>query len=196
MLYQLLCDLLHHMWSVNPVTLDFLNKDDPRFSSLYHVIDNTLKELQKEGVGSDSKHAECLTKEEEEVRWESGMLGTTSSKALLRAVFFLNGKNFCLRGKQEYKDLGLSNLKRFPNPDHYIYVENYFKNRQGGFRQFKMENKSVPIYSNLSAPGRCHVQPLDLYINKLPPVAKDKDIFYWRPLDDIPKDSAAPWFAT
>ena len=48
----------------------------------------------------------------------------TSPKALLRAVFFYNGKNFCLRGGTEHRGLNLSQFTRCSDPDnHYIYTE-------------------------------------------------------------------------
>ena len=42
--------------------------------------------------------AEVITKDEKVQLWGKGPLGTNSPKALFRAVFFLNGRNFCLRG--------------------------------------------------------------------------------------------------
>ena len=38
---------------------------------------------------------------------------TDSPKALFRAVFFLNGQNFCLRGGDEHRRLKLSQIKRY-----------------------------------------------------------------------------------
>ncbi len=60
-----------------------------------------------------------------------------------------------------------------------IYMENASKNRQGGLNQLKLENKSAPVFASLAAGIRCHVQVLDLYLSKLPPVATEKDFLYW-----------------
>ena len=84
------------------------------------MIDNHFKSLRKECVGSDSKHTEIITKDEENKLWVSGVLGlATTSKALLRAVFFYNGTNFCLRGEQEHRNLKLSQFKRYKEPSHH-----------------------------------------------------------------------------
>ena len=40
----------------------------------------------------------------------------------------------------------------------------------------------VPLYPSLDAGERCPVSILDKYISKLPPDAKEKDLFYVRPL--------------
>ena len=42
--------------------------------------------------------------------------------------------------------------------------------------------KRVEILKNPEAGRRCLVSLLDLYLEKLPPEAKEKDIFYCRPL--------------
>ena len=53
-----------------------------------------------------------LSSEEEETLWSVGVRGVSSHKALLHAIFFLDGKNACLRGGQEHKDLKLSQFVR------------------------------------------------------------------------------------
>ena len=119
------------------------------------------------------------------------MLNIKSPIGLLRAVFYYCGKCFCLRGGQEHRNLSLSQLERSYSPDRYVYRENSSKKRQGGLKQM---NKVVTIVSNTSVGNRCPVFLIDLYISKLPPVAKEKDIFYCRPLTNLPKDSSGPWY--
>ena len=63
---------------------------------------------------------------------------TNSPKALFQEVFFLNGRNFCLRGGDEHRRLKLSQIKRYSAPhipDRYVYTENSSKNRSGGMAQ-------------------------------------------------------------
>ena len=43
-------------------------------------------------------HTEVISKEEENQLWETNAMGLDNSKALLRAVFYLNGWNFVIRG--------------------------------------------------------------------------------------------------
>ena len=84
------------------------------------------------------------------------------------SVSMTNGK--------EHRNLKISQLVRHHGPDHYIYTENGSKNRSGGLKQMKVENKVVPIYACPQASVRCHVKLLDLYLSKLPDGARQKDI--------------------
>ena len=46
-----------------------------------------------------------ISHEEERARWTAGVLGVHTPRALLNAVFYMNGKVLCLRGGQEHKNL-------------------------------------------------------------------------------------------
>ena len=172
-LYQLLSGLLRHARTLNGNTPNFLDKNNPEFKPLHSVIDNTFKRLRQEGIGCTSRHAELFTKEDEASLWEKGVIGLNDPKSLLRAVFYYNGKNFCLRGGEEHRSLKLSQFKRHTVPiTHYEYVENFSKNRPGGFILMNLETPIFPCESE-----RCHVKLLDKYISKLPDEVKARDFF-------------------
>ena len=195
-IYQLLTGILRHLRLTQPHKCpNFLDRSDMRFIKLHNAIDNVFKQLRKDGIGSGSKHAEIVTKVEENQLWEAGVLGTSDPKTLLHTVFYLNGKNFCLRGGQEHRELKISQLTRVSCPQEgYIYTENASKNRSGGFAQLSVEHKVVPVYASTAGPERCHVQILDLYLSKLPTEAIQADNFYVRPLQSVPKRASKPWF--
>ena len=111
---------------------------------------------------------EVFTNEEEDLLWTSGALSTDTPLGLLRAVFFLNGKNFCLRGGEEHRNLRISQLERVRDPPRYIYTEHASKNRCGGFAQLRVENKVVPIDVVPEVGNCCHVYVLDLYPGNYP----------------------------
>ena len=75
------------------------------FDGLRAAIDNLSRQLRSNGIGAEVKHAEVITTDEENSLWTNGVLGTQSPKALLAAVFYSNGKNFCLRGGSEHRRL-------------------------------------------------------------------------------------------
>ena len=75
------------------------------------------------GVGAESKQTEAFSKNEEEKLWSCGVLGSNNPNSLLRTVFYLNGRNFCLRGGEEQRNLKISQLKRLHNPDIYVYTD-------------------------------------------------------------------------
>lgn len=133
-LYILLCGVYRHMKSLNASCPNIMDVKNSEFSPLHTALDNVFRDLRSDGIGSSSKAAEVFTREEENELWSKGILGVNTPKALLRAVFFLNGKNFCLRGGEEHRSLKISQLKREFNPNRYVYTENLSKNRSGGLQ--------------------------------------------------------------
>ena len=101
-----------------------------------------------------------------------------------------------MRGGSEHRDLRLSQIQQTENG--FKYTENSLKNRSGGLAQLHLKNKCVEIYRNLEAGDRCHCRILDLYISKLPSEAKDKDLFYVRPMEktnsSIPTYERSVWY--
>ena len=58
------------------------------------------------------------------------------------------------------------------------------KNRSGSLAVLRVENEVVPSYATLEAGIRCHAKLLDMYLNKIPPEAKKKDVFYLHPVGE------------
>ena len=105
-----------------------------------------------------------------------------SPKGLLNAVFIYNGKNFCLGGGAEHRNLKLSQLRRDVDDKEvscYVYTEFGSKNNQGRFVSLNQKNKVVQQYE--SGSDRCHVKILDKYLEVLPG-------------DAIENDVLTPWF--
>ena len=150
------------MRSENPIYLNFLNGSLPEFSTFTTTLDNLMKDLRASGVGATSNHTEGISREEEELLWSTGVLNNCTPMGLLRAVFFYNGKVFCLRGGQEHRCLKLSQLERLHNPERYLYRENSSKNRKGGLSEVRLEHKAVTSIANPDVGVRCHVSLLDL----------------------------------
>ena len=152
-------------WSLPTHAPNIFDKCNPTFRDLHHTMDSLCRRLRAEGVGAEKHSAKPFTKEDENKLWELGIMGTYSPTPLLRAVFFYNRKNFCLRGGKEHRNLKLSQLKRTQKGC--IYTENASRNWQGQLRQ---KNKSVEILENHQVGDCCHCVLLDLYISKLPTV--------------------------
>ena len=99
---------------------------------------------------------------------------------------------FLPTGGVEHHNLKLSQLKRNKFVisgkivNEYVNIEYGSKNNQGGFSSLNLSNKIVHQYEIDSE--RCHVKLFDLYLQKLPPDANDKNAFYFRPLTDIPSN--------
>ena len=183
------------MRSINAGCPNFLEKKDSRFKELHGVMDSHFHQLHSTGIGRDVKHARVLTQDDEEKLWKRGLIGTKTPKALQNAAFFMVGKMFSLRGRVELRQLRPSQVRRHNNPDRYVYTENVSKTRNGTFKHLHVPNKVVPLFGSPEAGERCPVYILDTYFSKLPKEAFASDIFFFRPLEEIPTDSASPWYS-
>ena len=162
-------------------------KNNVAFQTLHHTMDSVYRKLKADGVGTQKRSTETFTKEEENKLWECGVLGVDNPASLLWAVFFSDGKKFCLQGGNEHRNSRLSQLKRTENG--YTYTENASKNHSGGLVQLRVKNKTVEIHENPEAGDHCHCRLLDLYIGKLPPEAIEKDLFYVRLMEKVNKQA-------
>ena len=99
------------MRNVNPGCSNFLDKKDSRFKKLHETLDSHFHNLHSIGFGREVKNARVLTKKDEDKLWKSGILDTTSPKALQNAVFYTVGKVFSLRGGVEMHHFGTSQIK-------------------------------------------------------------------------------------
>ena len=188
-LYQILCGLLRHAREHQSNPPNFLDRKDTRFKKLHGTCDSVLHALREQGVEADKKSAKVITKADEDKLWELGILNCISAEGLQKAVFYYVGKVCCLRGGEEQRNLKPSQFTRLKNPEQYVYTEHGSKNRNGGFFQLHVDNKSVEIHKNKDAGERCLVYLLDLYLSKIPQRAKDKDIFYCKPLQKYKHES-------
>ena len=108
-LQSLLSGLLRHMRSIDESRApNIFASDNPAFKELHYTMDSLYKQVCSDRVGSEKHSAQLFTKEDKNRLWEQGVMGTRSPASLLRAVFFYNGKDFCLRGGEEYRSLKLS----------------------------------------------------------------------------------------
>ena len=185
-IHLILAALQRIMLENTPNAPKFFDRNNSSFRDLRRTCDSVYRKLRNDGVGTEVNHTLTFTHEEEQKLWDTGVLSVCSPKSLQRAVFFYVGKRFCIRGGEEQRKLGPSQFKRTSNPDCYTYVEHGSKNRSGGLDQLKVENKRVPCYAVPDQSPKCLVFLLDLYFEKLPLYAFEKDIFYCRSKPSTP----------
>ena len=152
-LYLILSGLQRHMRKLRP--LEEINIfQDVHFKPLKNVCDSIFKRLHQKGIGADIKRTAVLSQEQENQFWEKRIFDLNTPIGLLRAIFFYNGKNFCLRGGQEQRNLKLSQFKRQTTVINgkelasYTYTEFGSKNRQGGLGS---SIKIIKLFSNMKA---------------------------------------------
>ena len=170
--------------------INILDKMSKNFAAFRNILDSEYHYLHTKCIGATVKHCEVLTPADEAQLWTSQAIGIHSPLALLRAVFILNGKNFCLRGGNEQFKLKLTQIQKGFNPElqkaYYIYTDN---NRRGF--DLHPKNKSVKQYAQPEMGCACHVYLLDLYLSMIPIGAEQ---FYPKPLS--PQTFVDEWFST
>jgi hypothetical protein len=193
-LIMLLAGLYRHM-APSDERFNFMNKRNPVYRGLWSACDRLFRQLREKGVGAKPKSAPIISSEEDDILWKKGILGIDTPKGLFNAVFYLNGKNFHLRG-EEHKFLQISQVQYFQDPERYEYVEGGSKNHCGGLQEITScsRNKVVPILANPQAGSRCHVHVLNLYLSKIPPQASQHDFFYLHPVKEF--SAEGHWYTT
>ena len=180
--------------------LNVINDDE--FLELKNLLDALFRKLHSAGVGTTVKRTPVLLQSDEEnyKLWSSGVSNPDTPQGLLNCVFFLNGKNFCLRGGMEHRELKLSQFTRkivlaeWKHLVRYTYIEYVSKNRSRGLKQIQQGNKTVHQYESENV-ERCHVLLLDKYVSKFQKKPRTRTcIFYLKPKNVAPKDPISPWF--
>ena len=130
---MLLSSLKRYMVKANPSTPNFLDDKDTGFFGLQGTRDTVARKLCEDAVGSSVRDAVVISFEEEESLWKAGTLGVENPKALLNAIFYMNGKVLCLRGGREHKSLKISqfNFGSDQGGDFVVYTKKPFRNIQG-----------------------------------------------------------------
>ena len=114
-LTTLFCVMKKRFRAVNVTNFVDKSAQEKYFPLLHNALDRTLRELRENGIGVERKRASLITPDIENKLWNVGIIGTHSPQALLNAVFFYNGKNFCLRGISEHMKLKFSQITHQPS---------------------------------------------------------------------------------
>ena len=75
--------------------------DDVKFAQIRNTVDNRMKELSRLGHVKPCKKARLITREEEEMLWNSGILGGDAPKQLVETLLYLFGLHFALHAGAE-----------------------------------------------------------------------------------------------
>ena len=106
-----------------------------------------------------------------------------------KGCILLPRKTFFIRGGDEQRRLGPSQLVRSSNPDKYTNVEYGSKNRSEDLAEICIENKTVICVARRPM---CLVYLLDLCLAKLPDyIAFKEDVLYCRPKATCPDLSSS-----
>ena len=104
---SILCGLQRYIRRNNTHPVSIFDKSDVFFRGLRGTMESMYQKLHKEGLDVQVKHASLITVEDEEKLLESKTLGDHQPEVLLRTVFYLNGRNLCLRGGPRFKVISI-----------------------------------------------------------------------------------------
>ena len=166
---------------------NIIDKKNNLFPKKRNALDQQLRCLRKMGIGIAKRRAPVITEDQETQLWDAGVIGFHSPEALLNAIFFYNGKNFCLRGIVEHKDLRFSQINPLTYPPSIQYCEHGSKNNQGGLLEQSLTVKSVTINA-VPGSNRCHYKIFQSYLARVPPkVVDENQKFYLQPTGQLSK---------
>ena len=94
--------------------------------------------------------------------------------------------DFCLGGGNEHRELSKFNAPRMDTG----IQKTHRKIDLVVSLKCTSTTSVFEIYRNSESVDRCHCRILDLYISKLPAEARDKDLFYVRPMEKVNKSAS------
>ena len=102
-LRHICCGIKRYLRQNGQPSIDFFVNSE--FAEFKASLDSEMKRLQSKGVGSQTKQAEILSEDEEELLWNGGFLGDRTPQSLLDTMVFCNGLYFVLRSGTEHRQL-------------------------------------------------------------------------------------------
>ena len=146
------------------------------------VLNAEMKDATRQGLEVKNKkpEREQITDAEEEVLWEKGLLGSSTSEVILNTVYYYNGKLFGIRAK-EHRDLRFQNIRVDNN--YIIYDETVSKTYHGGLNQLKYQPRVSKHFCHEANTmhSRCLVNIYKLYLSLIEKFADKFEAFYFRP---------------
>ena len=136
-LYQLCVGLLRYMRE-NGNHLNFLDEKNSQFYEFRQALSARMSELTSAGVGTVPRQADPITRENETIMWEKGVLGDSSAKSMLNTVFFYNCKLFGLRGVDEHRNLAVDQFELQEDPQPSLIFKGRTNKTYKGTVQFLM----------------------------------------------------------
>ena len=145
----------------------FLDDKDKTFKPVRDMLDAVMKDLHAQ-EGNNCQQTDPVTTEDEEILWQTNVVGIHTSKALSNAVFLYNGKIFGIRGG-EHRDVLREQYKIIDgaNGEYIEFTERKAKNRQGGLKDRKVTPRSVQHYA-IPGAKNCVVDIFKRYFALIP----------------------------
>ena len=170
---------------------------DPVYHPLRDACDAVYKRLHSKVIGVETKATALLSRDQEDVLWDKGILSLDNPTGLLNAVFFYNGKKLLPERwirTQKSEDVTIYKRTTTINGKEvscYVYVEHGSKNTQGGLASLNQKKSKTVKQYEIESP-RCHVKILDMYFEVLSHDLLENDTFYFQPNSEFASRSSKP----
>ena len=164
------------------------------FKDVHEALDANMKISAQNGIGLHTKSAEVVSRDEEDLLWNTSQLGSENPTQLLNTLFFMNGLHFAIRGGEEHRALEIHQFEVMSKPGQLrkiVYKEGTTKTYSGGLSHQIIKPKIKEHHENLQNPERCHVRLFEKYLQMRPVNAVAA--FYLKPLNKV--SSSGPWYS-
>ena len=91
-IYQLLSGLLRHSRDVQFMPANFLDRGDTHFKPLHNTCDSEFRSLHEDGIGTERKSVNIITKKDEDRLWSSAVLNTKNTRWVAESCVLLPRK--------------------------------------------------------------------------------------------------------
>ena len=100
-LYEMLICIQFHL-----ETLGYYYKllDDDRFADVKYTLDNIMKDRASKGIVRPRRKSDVLSAFDEDVLWETGVVGLTTSQQIQNLVFLIIGMGCAMRAGKEHHE--------------------------------------------------------------------------------------------
>jgi hypothetical protein len=114
-----------------------------------------------EGVGTTTKQAEPIGEESENMLWNKGLLGDSSSNSILNTVFFYNSKLFGLRRVDEHRELCVNQISIGTDQ-----TGKYIIGAEGEGGKNAFCSTDAGLSTNFKITGKVHLQTLSSVVRQ------------------------------
>lgn len=145
---------------------------DAEFTPFKNVLDNRMKELSGQGFRVKRNQANIISKEQELLLWDKGLLGGDNPTQLSNTMLYLLGLHFALRAGKEHRNLRRGQYSQFRlmtdnNGLYYLrYTQDISKTFQGGLKDRRKMPKVVDAYS-IADESKCVVFLYKKYLSNI-----------------------------
>ena len=80
---------------------------------MQNTLDNKMKKLTKDGVICECQQSKAISVEEEDMMWNTGLLGNDIPEKLVNTLLYLIGLHFALHAYDKHKALKVGGFGQF-----------------------------------------------------------------------------------